>query len=94
MGIWKEVRKLAHLPGYLRDDYREQMVPSSPRLVLGHRRIVSIEGLNLPELRINVMDGMGEHYGYPRHQVLLILWWNRRGYAFGVDFVPTHNQTA
>jgi len=32
------------------------------------------------------MDGMGEHYGYPRHQLLVTVWWNRTAYAFGLSF--------
>jgi len=83
---WKELRKLSYLPGYLSDEYRDHLAPSVPSLWLGRRIMTTIERWNLPELRINVMDGMGEHYGYPRHQLLIVLWWRRRGYAFGLSF--------
>lgn len=39
-----------------------------------------------PRFEARVCDGMGEHYGYPRHYARIMLWWNHRGYAFGVHF--------
>ena len=83
---WKELRKLAYLPRYLRCDYREHYAPSVPFLWLGKRWGRTIEAWSPPDLRINVMDGMGEHYGYPRHQLLVTVWWNRTAYAFGLSF--------
>jgi hypothetical protein len=83
---WKQLRNLAYLPRYLAADYREHYAPSGPSLWIGKRYGHTIEAFALPDLRISVMDGMGEHYGYPRHQLLLIIWWNRRAYAFGLSF--------
>lgn len=90
----RELRKLSYLPGYLSGDHRPHYRPTVPTLLLGRRLIYTMERWNLPELRISVMDGMGEHYGYPRHQLLLVLWWARRGYAFGLSFeVPSTSPT-
>lgn len=83
---WQQLRKLAYLPRYLRDEYREHLTPSVPSLWLGNRWGRTIETWSLPNLRIEVMDGMGEHYGYPRHQILMILWWDRTAYSFGLTF--------
>ena len=39
-----------------------------------------------PRFEARVMDGMGEHYGYPRHYCRVMIWWNHVGYVWGVHF--------
>lgn len=69
--------------------FRESTVPSVPVLVWARVQWISMRKWEYPRLDVSVMDGMGEHYGYPRHHVLLLLWWNRRAYAFGIEFIPS-----
>ena len=66
--------------------HRHHSPPTFPRLLLGERRWTSRDRWTLPGLCVRVMDVMGEHYGYPRHAAYLLIWWNRRGYAWGVEF--------
>ena len=68
------------------DSIRQHMKPSSPRLLLGEKKWYALRKWEMPRLDVSIMDGMGEHYGYPRHRACLILWWNRRGYAWGVEY--------
>lgn len=87
----KAVRALlVDLPRFLRDkhDHRRFQKPSEPHVIFGKRQWTSRYRINLPTLHFTVQDGMGEHYGYPRHSCYLILWWRRHGYAFGVYFLP------
>jgi len=77
------------LPSYLfgrRKTVRKNNVRSYPKFLLWNRREHSIFKWNLPELEIRVADGCGEHYGHPRHYVLLKVWWNHTGYVTGVYF--------
>ena len=71
--------------GYLHP-FREHTKPSVPRLLLGTLKGLTILRWQLPRLEVRVMDGMGEHYGYPRHTAHILIWWNRRGYAWGVEY--------
>jgi hypothetical protein len=85
----KSARALVvELPRFLRDahDHRRFQEPSLPHLVFGKKQWTSRYRINFPTLHVTVQDGMGEHYGYPRHSCYLILWWGRYGYAFGVYF--------
>jgi hypothetical protein len=78
-----------HLPLYANGTlhpFREQTVPTVPRLLWAKKKWISMSRWELPRLDVCIMDGMGEHYGYPRHYAWLILWWNRRGYVFGVEY--------
>jgi len=87
----KSLRSLCvDLPRFLADrhDYRSYSTPSAPYLLFGRRLWTSRYPINLPTLHVTVQDGMGEHYGYPRHSCYLILWWGRHGYAFGIYFQP------
>ena len=79
----------AHLPRYLsaaNHPIRAELAPTTPRLLLGRKQWISAKRWELPRLDVCVMDGMGEHYGYPRHHAYVILWWNRRGYVWGVEY--------
>lgn len=86
----RSIRRLCvDLPRYAspaNDPIRAEMKPSSPRLLLGVKRWVCVNRWELPRLGVSIMDGMGEHYGYPRHRALILLWWNRRGYAWGLEY--------
>ena len=66
--------------------FRERTKPSAPRLLMGELKWITTHRWELPRLDVRIMDGMGEHYGYPRHFAYLILWWNRRGYVWGVEY--------
>jgi len=91
--IHRSLRSLAYLVRYVspaNDELRSYMPPSTPRLLLGERRWTALHKWEWPRLDISIMDGMGEHYGYPRHRVNLILWWNRRGYAWGVEYTVSN----
>jgi hypothetical protein len=46
----------------------------------------SIHKVYLPEIQLTVQDGMGEHYGFPRHSLYLVIYWNHQGYYTGVEF--------
>ena len=65
---------------------RHRTEPTNPRLLLGRKQWISARPWELPRLDVSIMDGMGEHYGYPRHHAYVILWWNRRGYVWGVEY--------
>ena len=65
---------------------RNETEPSIPRLLLGRKQWISAKRWELPRLDVCIMDGMGEHYGYPRHHAYVILWWDRRGYVWGVEY--------
>ncbi len=79
---------LVDLPGFLRDEHGHRWFqpPSEPHVLWGRKQWTSRYRINAPTLHVTVQDGMGEHYGYPRHSCYVILWWGRRGYAFGVYF--------
>lgn len=70
--------------------FRHNTQPSSPRLLLAEKKWISMRRWELPRLDVAIMDGMGEHYGYPRHHAYVLLWWNRRGYAWGVEYSSTN----
>ena len=77
------------LPAYAWGDlhpFRDRTKPSVPRLLLGERKWITVLRWELPRLDVRIMDGMGEHYGYPRHFAYILLWWNRRGYAWGIEY--------
>jgi hypothetical protein len=75
----------AYAWGYLHP-FREHTKPSVPRLLLGELKGMTILRWQPPRFEVRVMDGMGEHYGYPRHTAHILIWWNRRGYAWGVEY--------
>lgn len=86
---------LRRLPQFIQDpdDVREYQPPSKPRLIWGFRESRSIYTHQPPDLHCTVQDGMGEHYGYPRHSLYLRVWWKRTGYAFGVVWMgPTQDE--
>ena len=102
-GTWKAwlraLRSLFYdLPRYVAGTlhpFRHRQEPTVPTLLLGSRMWISVERWHLPRLDVAIMDGHGEHYGYPRHHAYLLLWWNRRGYAWGVEYkVPKTAITA
>ena len=70
--------------------FRDNTAPSAPRLLLGEKKWISMRRWELPRLDVAIMDGMGEHYGYPRHHAYVTIWWNRRGYAWGVEYSSTN----
>lgn len=80
---------LFDLPRYIHGDlhpFRHRTAPTVPRLLFGERKWISMERWSMPRFECSVMNGHGEHYGYPRHHCYLLLWWNRRGYAFGCEW--------
>jgi len=60
--------------------------PSRPQMVFGDIQWISVEKWNLPSLEVSIMDGMGEHYGYPRHRAYFVFWWRCKGYGWGVEY--------
>ena len=72
--------------------FRHRTEPTIPRLILGRKQWISARKWELPRLDVSIMDGMGEHYGYPRHHAYVILWWNCRGYVWGVEYSTTNDQ--
>jgi hypothetical protein len=84
--VWQIVY---HLPLYIHGSYwreiRQRMTPTVPRLLFGERIWTTILRWRPPRFEAAIMDGMAEHYGYPRHHARLIFFWNRRGYAFGIE---------
>ena len=49
-------------------------------------RWTTVERWTAPRFDACVCNGHGERYGYPRHHAYLLIYWNRRGYAIGVEF--------
>ena len=91
----KALKTLSRLPHFLRDpdEVREYQPPSKPRLIWCLREARSIYTHQPPELHCAIQDGMGEHYGYPRHSLYLRVWWGRTGYAFGIVWEgPTQDE--
>lgn len=65
---------------------RLYLPPTEPRALVGAKVAFSALRWQVPQLRCAVCDGHGEHYGYPRHYLYIIIWWKRVGYAWGVEF--------
>ena len=66
--------------------HRPNMKRTKSRILLGADMWVTCEHWTAPRLDVAICSGMLERYGYPRHHAYLLLWWNRHGYAWGVDF--------
>ena len=66
--------------------FRHRTEPTIPRLLLGRKQWISAAKWEIPRLDVSIMNGMAEHYGYPRHHAYVIIWWNRRGYVWGVEY--------
>lgn len=77
------------LPRYLSGNlhpFGRPQKPSHPQIVFGDLQWISVEKWNFPSLEVSIMDGMGEHYGYPRHRAYVVFWWKCRGYAWGIEY--------
>jgi len=68
--------------------------PTECKFLFFEHRITSILKHQLPELRIDAVNGMAEHYGYPRHLCYIVFWWKKRGYALGFEWIAQQKQEA
>lgn len=65
---------------------RQRQKRTKARWLWCEEKWIAVERWTAPRFDALVCNGHGEHYGYPRHHAYLLLWWNRRGYALGVEF--------
>lgn len=79
-----------YLFGWTRE-HRPYMKRTKARWFFGESLWVMRDFIDAPRFECRVCDGMGEHYGYPRHYARFVISWNHHGYAFGVDFSAPSN---
>lgn len=75
-----------YLFGWFRE-HRKWQKRTKARWLWCEEKWITVEKWTAPFFDAKVCSGQGEKYGYPRHHAYLLLWWNRRGYAFGIEFV-------